>query len=201
RNIFKIMAKHLVVVESPAKAKTIEKMLGKGYTVQASYGHVRDLPKSKLGVEVEENFAPHYVIPTKVRKNVTKLKELAKKADLLYIATDEDREGEAIGWHIQKVLDMPPEKVRRVAFHEITKEAIDEAFAHPRQIDEHLVDAQQARRILDRLVGYKLSPLLWKKILRRLSAGRVQSVALRILAEREREIKSFNPEEYWKIGL
>ncbi|MEZ4210577.1 MAG: type I DNA topoisomerase [Patescibacteria group bacterium] len=195
------MAKHLVIVESPAKAKTIEKMLGKGYTVQASYGHVRDLPKSKLGVEVEENFAPHYVIPTKVRKNVTKLKELAKKADLLYIATDEDREGEAIGWHIQKVLDMPPEKVRRVAFHEITKEAIDEAFAHPRQIDEHLVDAQQARRILDRLVGYKLSPLLWKKILRRLSAGRVQSVALRILADREREIQGFNPEEYWKIGL
>lgn len=195
------MAKNLVIVESPAKAKTIEKMLGRGFTVQASYGHVRDLPKSKLGVDVENDFSPQYVIPTKTRKNVTKLKGLAKEAEILYIATDEDREGEAIGWHIQKVLDMPEEKVRRVAFHEITKEAIDAAFANPRKLDEDLVDAQQARRILDRLVGYKLSPLLWKKIFRRLSAGRVQSVALRIIAEREREIEKFQPEEYWKIEL
>lgn len=195
------MVKNLVIVESPAKAKTIEKMLGKGYSVQASYGHVRDLPKSKLGVDVDNDFAPQYVIPTKTRKNVTKLKALAKDAEILYIATDEDREGEAIGWHIQKVLDVPEDRVRRVAFHEITKEAITEAFANPRKLDEDLVDAQQARRILDRLVGYKLSPLLWKKIFRRLSAGRVQSVALRILAERERDIEKFVPEEYWKIEL
>jgi DNA topoisomerase-1 len=195
------MTKNLVIVESPAKAKTIEKMLGKGFTVQASYGHVRDLPKSKLGVDVEHDFEPQYVIPTKARKNVTKLKELAKKSDILYIATDEDREGEAIGWHIQEVLGVPLDRVKRVAFHEITKEAIDEAFANPRALHQDLVDAQQARRILDRLVGYKLSPLLWKKIFRRLSAGRVQSVALRILAEREREIEKFVPEEYWKIDL
>lgn len=195
------MVKNLVVVESPAKAKTIEKMLGKGFSVQASYGHVRDLPKSKLGVDVENNYDPQYVIPTKSRKNVTKLKGLAKDAEVLYIATDEDREGEAIGWHIQQVLGVPEDRVKRVAFHEITKEAIDEAFAHPRKIDISLVDAQQARRVLDRLVGYKLSPLLWKKIFRRLSAGRVQSVALRLLAEREREIEKFIPEEYWKIDL
>ncbi len=193
------MGKNLVIVESPAKAKTIEKMLGSKYTVQASYGHVRDLPKSKLGVDVDGDYSPQYVIPTKNRKQVTKLKELAKKADMLYLATDEDREGEAIGWHVQQVLGLPPEKVKRVAFHEITKEAIDAAFANPRDLDLNLVNAQQTRRILDRLVGYKLSPLLWKKIFRRLSAGRVQSVALRILAEREKEIEAFKPVEYWRI--
>ena len=195
------MAKNLVIVESPAKAKTIEKMLGRGFDVEASYGHVRDLPKSKLGVDVDGEFEPQYVIPTKARKNLTKLKKLAKEVDTLYIATDEDREGEAIGWHIQEVLNVPLDRVKRVAFHEITKEAIDRAFASPRTIDANLVDAQQARRVLDRLVGYKLSPLLWKKIFRRLSAGRVQSVALRLIAERERDIEKFNPEEYWEIKL
>lgn len=193
--------KDLVIVESPTKAKTIAKILGTKYRVEASYGHVRDLPKSKLGVNVDGDFSPDYVIPTASRKTVTKLKELAGKADHIYLATDEDREGEAIGWHVQAVLKAPESKIRRVAFHEITPEAIKEAFKHTRDLDLHLVDAQQARRVLDRLVGYKLSPLLWKKIFRRLSAGRVQSVALRLLVEREREIEAFKPEEYWTIAV
>lgn len=193
--------KDLVIVESPTKAKTIAKILGTKYRVEASYGHVRDLPKSKLGVDTEHDFSPEYVIPTASRKTVTKLKDLAKKADHIYIATDEDREGEAIGWHIQSVLKEPDGKFKRVAFHEITPEAIKTAFTHTRGLDLHLVDAQQARRILDRLVGYKLSPLLWRKIFRRLSAGRVQSVALRLLVEREREIEAFKSEEYWTIGV
>jgi DNA topoisomerase I len=195
------MSKSLVIVESPTKAKTIAKILGSDFQVEASFGHVRDLPKSKLGVDVENDFAPQYVIPTKSRKQVTKLKKLAEGAAKIYLATDEDREGEAIGWHIQTVLNAPDDKVTRVAFHEITPEAIKEAFAGGREIDRNLVDAQQARRILDRLVGYKLSPLLWKKLFRRLSAGRVQSVALRVLVEREREIEAFKPEEYWTIEV
>lgn len=193
------MSKDLVIVESPTKAKTIAKILGDKYKVEASFGHVRDLPKSKLGVDVEHDFEPEYVIPTASRKTVTKLKDLAKKSEEVYLATDEDREGEAIGWHIQQVLKLPDSKVKRVAFHEITPEAIKEAFGKTRAMDLHLVDAQQARRILDRLVGYKLSPLLWRKIFRRLSAGRVQSVALRLIVEREREIEAFKPEEYWTI--
>lgn len=197
----KTFMKHLVIVESPAKAKTIEKILGSGYKVQASYGHVRDLPKSKLGVNVDHDYEPEYVIPTKSRKNVTKLRDMVKDSDTIYIATDEDREGEAIGWHIAQVLNIDPEKLKRIAFHEITKEAVLHAIENPRDIDLHLVNAQQARRVLDRLVGYKLSPLLWKKLYRRLSAGRVQSVALRLLVEREKEIKAFNTEEYWTVGL
>ena len=197
----KDMAKNLVVVESPAKAKTIGKILGRNYKVLASYGHVRDLPKSKLGVDVEKNFEPQYVIPTKSRKNLTALKEAFKDADTMWLATDEDREGEAIAWHIQQGLKIPDEKVKRVAFHEITETAVKKAFENPRGLNMNMVNAQQARRVLDRLVGYKLSPLLWKKIFRGLSAGRVQSAALRLIVEREREIKAFKPEEYWEIDL
>ncbi|MFH0905252.1 MAG: type I DNA topoisomerase [bacterium] len=195
------MAKNLVIVESPAKAKTIGKILGRNYSVQASYGHVRDLPKSKLGVDVEHDFAPSYVIPPKSRKVITDLKKAAAGAELLYLATDEDREGEAIAWHLLQAMKADPTRVRRVAFHEITEPAVKEAFEHPRDLDTNLIDAQQARRILDRLVGYKLSPLLWKKICRGLSAGRVQSAALRLLVEREREVQAFKPEEYWEIDL
>jgi len=195
------MSKNLVVVESPAKARTIEKILGKEYTVEASFGHVRDLPQSKLGVDIEHDFEPQYITPTKNRKTITKLKELFAKAETLYLATDEDREGEAIAWHIQQALKAPSTQIKRVAFHEITPEAIEEAFHHPRDLNQNLVNAQQARRILDRLVGYKLSPLLWKKLFRGLSAGRVQSVTLRLLVEREREIQAFKPEEFWKIEV
>jgi DNA topoisomerase-1 len=195
------MTKNLVIVESPAKGRTIQKILGKNYKVEASFGHVRDLPKSKLGVDVEGDFLPQYVIPTKNRKTVTKLRDLAKDAEVVYLATDEDREGEAIGWHLLEAMKVDPAKSKRVVFHEITKDAIDEAFKKPRELDFNLVDAQQARRVLDRLVGYTLSPLLWKKIFRGLSAGRVQSVALRLVVEREREIEAFKPEEYWQIAV
>src|SRR3989344_8997778 len=195
------MTKSLVVVESPAKARTIEKILGKDYAVEASFGHVRDLPQSKLGVDVDHDFAPQYITPTKSRKTITKLKELFAKSKTLYLATDEDREGEAIAWHIQESLKAPDSKVERVTFHEITPEAVKASFQHPRKLDQNLVNAQQARRIVDRLVGYKLSPLLWKKLYRGLSAGRVQSVALRLLVEREREIGAFKPEEFWKIEV
>jgi DNA topoisomerase-1 len=192
--------KHLVIVESPAKARTIERYLGKDFTVRASYGHVRDLPKSKLGVDVEHNFAPEYIIPKKSQKNVTELKKQAKAADDLYLATDLDREGEAIAWHVLAALGFDESsKVHRITFNEITEEAIKNAIAHPRTINENLVDAQQARRVLDRLVGYELSPLLWKKIRSGLSAGRVQSVAVRLIVEREREIDAFKPKEYWSI--
>ncbi len=187
----------LVVVESPTKAKTISKFLGKGYQVVASFGHVRDLPKSKLGVDVEHNFEPQYIIPTKAKKTVTQLKKDAAKADEVILATDEDREGEAISWHIQEALKLKDPK--RIVFHEITEHAIQEALQHPRTIDMSLVNAQQARRVLDRIVGYKLSPFLWKKIVKGLSAGRVQSVAVRLIAEREAEIKAFVPVEYWSI--
>jgi len=193
------MAKNLVIVESPTKAKTISKFLGKDFVVESSFGHVRDLPKSKLGVDVDNNFEPQYAVPTKAKKTVADLKKLAAKSDLIYFATDEDREGEAISWHLIEILKPAKDKIKRIAFHEITNEAIQHAIQNPRNIDLNLVDAQQARRILDRLVGYKLSPLLWKKIARGLSAGRVQSVAVRLIVEREREIKAFNSEEYWSI--
>ena len=189
----------LIIVESPTKAKTITKFLGSGYTVLSSFGHVRDLPKSKIGVDIENGFEPHYIIPRTAKARVKDLKEKAKKATDVILATDEDREGEAIAWHIAHVLELDSEKAKRITFHEITKPAIEEALTHPRNIIMNLVDAQQARRILDRLVGYELSPFLWKKGMRGLSAGRVQSAALRLIAEREEEIKKFIPQEYWSI--
>jgi len=189
---------NLVIVESPAKAKTIEKYLGHDYKVLASFGHVRDLPTKKIGVDVKDNFKPTYEIPAKARKTIKALKEAMAKADQIYLATDYDREGEAIGWHIVQALK-PKQKPQRITFTEITKPAILDAVKHPREIDLHLVDAQQARRVLDRLVGYKLSPFLWRKITQGLSAGRVQSVALRLIVEREREIEAFKKDEYWSI--
>jgi len=193
------MTKKLVIVESPAKARTLGKLLGSGYSLKASMGHVRDLPRSQLGVDLEEGFTPKYVVPRAKSKIVKELKEAAKAASTIYLATDPDREGEAISWHLQTVTKTNRKPYHRVVFHEITKEAIERAFAKPRSIDMHLVNAQQARRILDRLVGYKLSPLLWQKVRRGLSAGRVQSVALRIIVDREREIERFVPVEYWTI--
>lgn len=191
--------KKLVIVESPTKAKTISKFLGKEYLIESSYGHVRDLPKSKLGIDVENNFQPSYIIPTKAKKRVSELKKLAEKSDEVILASDEDREGEAIAWHIAQILDKKSDKIKRIVFHEITKSAIDAAVKNPRDIDLNLVNAQQARRVLDRLVGYELSPFLWKKVFRGLSAGRVQSVALRLIADREKEIQAFNPQEYWSV--
>jgi DNA topoisomerase-1 len=189
----------LIIVESPTKAKTITKFLNKNFVVESSYGHVRDLPKSEMGIDIENNFTPSYIIPTAAKKKVTNLKKLAAKADKVILATDEDREGEAIAWHLLEALNIPESKTERIAFHEITKTAIEEALKNPRTIDINLVDAQQARRILDRLVGYELSPFLWKKVARGLSAGRVQSVAMRLIVEKEREILAFKPEEYWDI--
>ncbi len=191
--------KNLVIVESPTKARTLERFLGKDYQIIASMGHVRDLPKSELGVDVENNFNPQYIIPRDKRKRVNDLKKQMGSAKTLWLATDPDREGEAIAWHIEQLMDSNGKNVKRVVFHEITEEAIKDAFAHPREIDLQLVDAQQARRVLDRLVGYKLSPLLWVKVKRGLSAGRVQSVALRLIVEREREVLAFKPVEYWLI--
>ena len=188
----------LIIVESPAKGRTLQGFLGKEYEVQSSYGHVRDLPKSKLGVDVEHEFAPQYIIPLKAKKVVTALKKEAKKAEETILATDEDREGESIAWHLAETLEL--KNPRRIVFHEITKPAILEALKNPRSIDENKVNAQQARRILDRLVGYKLSPFLWKKVARRLSAGRVQSVAVRLVSEREKEIQKFVAQEYWTIA-
>lgn len=191
--------KNLVIVESPAKAKTIEKYLGGDYTVVASMGHLRDLPKSKLGVDVDDGFAPQY-IPVKGREDVIEdLKKKAKAAPTVYLATDPDREGEAISWHLKELLELPDEKAKRVTFNEITKRVVTESIQNPREIDIDLVNAQQARRILDRIVGYKLSPLLWKKVKRGLSAGRVQSVATRMVVDRESEINAFVPEEYWLL--
>lgn len=190
----------LLIVESPTKAKTISRFLDKTYKVESSYGHVMDLPKNKLGVDPENNFQPEYVIPEKAKKQVLKLKKLAEKADTIILATDEDREGEAISWHLIEALKLKKQKIERIAFHEITKNAIQKALESPRKLDMGLVDAQQARRVLDRLVGYKLSPLLWSKIRRGLSAGRVQSVAVRLIAEREEEINKFKEQEYWEIG-
>lgn len=188
-----------MIVESPTKAKTITKFLGKGYVVKSSFGHVRDLPKSKLGVDVEKNFEPHYIVSRDKTKVVKELKDAAKKADHVYFATDEDREGEAISFHLATILDIDPKKAERITFHEITKTAIMHAIENPRELDLNLVDAQQARRVLDRLVGYNLSPFLWRKVAKGLSAGRVQSVAVRLIVEREREIKDFKPEEYWTL--
>ena len=193
------MKKNLVIVESPAKARTLSKILGKGYSLKASMGHVRDLPKSRLGVDIENGFAPQYVVSRAKSKLVLELKQAAKTASAIYLATDPDREGEAISWHLVEVTKSDKTPYHRVVFHEITKEAIEQAFKHPRSIDMQLVNAQQARRILDRLVGYKISPLLWRKVRRGLSAGRVQSVALKIIVDREREIQKFIPVEYWTI--
>src|SRR6186713_202974 len=193
------MSKALVIVESPAKAKTINKYLGKDYKVIASMGHVRDLPKSKLGVDVDAGFEPEYVvIPTRA-KLVKELRDAAKSAEVVYVATDPDREGEAIGWHLAAELTGSKKKIRRLMFNEITKKAILEAMKSPGEINMKMVDAQQARRVLDRLVGYKISPILWDKVRRGLSAGRVQSVALKLICDREREIEGFVPEEYWHV--
>jgi DNA topoisomerase-1 len=189
----------LVIVESPAKARTVSRFLGKDYKVKASVGHVRDLLRSQLSVDVDQDFEPKYRVPNEKRSLVKDIKQLATKAEAVYLATDPDREGEAIAWHLSEAAEIDPEITHRVVFHEITRPAIEAAFAHPRAIDQHLVNAQQARRVLDRLVGYNLSPLLWQKVRSRLSAGRVQSVALRIVVDREREIESFIPEEYWTI--
>ncbi len=200
----------LVIVESPTKAKTITKFVGKDYKVVSSFGHIRDLPKSKMGIDIENNFEPEYVIPDKALKTVANLKKDAKKADTIILASDEDREGEAIAWHIAQALGLGNSKskitnskqlpkIKRIVFHEITKSAILEALENPRDVNMKLVDAQQARRILDRLVGYEMSPFLWKKVARGLSAGRVQSVAMRLIVEREREIQKFKVDEYWSI--
>src|SRR5881398_3624860 len=191
--------KNLVIVESPAKAKTINKYLGDDYVVRASMGHVRDLPPKGMGVDLK-TFEPEYEILESRGKVVTELRKLAKQSDQVYLATDLDREGEAIAWHLKEALGIPDERVARVIFNAITKSEIQKAFKNPHKIDQRRVDAQQARRILDRIVGYEISPLLWRKVAKGLSAGRVQSVAVRLVVEREREIEAFVPSEYWKIG-
>ena len=198
------MAKNLVIVESPAKAKTIKKFLGSGYEVVASQGHVRDLPKSQMGIDIEHDYEPKYITIRGKGELLASLRKEVKKADRVYLATDPDREGEAISWHLIAALGLNDEKnkdkqISRITFNEITKNAVKEAIRHPREIDMNLVDAQQARRVLDRMVGYRISPLLWAKVKRGLSAGRVQSVALRMIGDREDEINSFIPEEYWSI--
>ena len=191
--------KDLVIVESPAKAKTIEKYLGGKYKVKASMGHLRDLPKSKLGVDIEHGFEPEY-IPVKDKKElIAELKKDAKSAGTVYLATDPDREGEAISWHLKELLELDDDKAKRVTFNEITKKVVTESMENPRAIDSDLVDAQQARRVLDRIVGYQISPLLWKKVKSGLSAGRVQSVATRMVVDREEEIRAFQSEEYWLL--
>ncbi|PIT87633.1 MAG: type I DNA topoisomerase [Candidatus Magasanikbacteria bacterium CG10_big_fil_rev_8_21_14_0_10_40_10] len=192
--------KTLVIVESPTKAKTISKFLGKDFIVKSSFGHIRDLPKSKLGVDVANNFEPQYINSRDKLKTIKELKDSAKKTGNILFATDEDREGEAISWHLAHILGVKPNKAQRIVFHEITQHAIEEALKNPRPLDLKLFDAQQARRVLDRLVGYKLSPFLWKKVARGLSAGRVQSVAVRLVVEREREIQKFVPQEYWTVS-
>jgi len=193
------MAKNLVIVESPAKAKTIEKFLGKDFKVESSFGHIADLPSKELGVDVDGDFKPKYIVSTDKKSVVKKLKELAKKAELVWLASDEDREGEAIAWHLAETLKLDKSKTRRIVFHEITKTAIQTAIANPRDIDYNLVDAQQARRVLDRIVGYELSPVLWRKIKGGLSAGRVQSVSVRLIVERERQISDFTAEASYRI--
>ena len=191
--------KNLVIVESPGKVKTIQQYLGKEYLVKASIGHIRDLEEHKLSVDVANGFQPEYVIPADKKKVVAELKKLASQAQTVWLASDEDREGEAISWHLRETLELPREKTRRIVFHEITKQAILEAIEHPRDIDMNLVDAQLARRVLDRLVGFELSPILWRKIQPKLSAGRVQSVALRLIVDREKEIMAFRPEPYYRV--
>ena len=193
------MQKNLVIVESPAKAKTIEKFLGKDFKVLSSYGHIRDLKKKEFSIDVDKDFKPHYEIPADKKKIVTQLKEEAEQAETVWLASDEDREGEAIAWHLYEVLKLKPEHTRRIVFHEITKGAILKAIENPRDIDINLVDAQQARRILDRIVGFELSPVLWKKVKPALSAGRVQSVAVRLIVEREREIHAFQTEASYRV--
>ncbi len=191
----------VILVESPTKARTLGKFLGNTWRVAATYGHIRDLPERKIGIDIEHDFEPTYVQTDKQKEKIKEIKELTKEADTVYLATDPDREGEAIAWHVSQLLNPKKTDFKRIVFHEITKSAISEALAHPRSVDMPLVDAQQARRILDRLVGYKLSPLLWKKVRRGLSAGRVQSVAVRLVVEKEREIEKFVPVEYWTIQV
>ena len=193
------MQKNLVIVESPAKVKSIKKFLGKNYEVMASQGHIRDLPKSQLGIDVEHDFEPKYITIRGKGPLLASLKKAAKKADTVYLATDPDREGEAISWHLAAAMDLNDSNMKRITFNEITKKAVQASLKQPRAIDMNLVDAQQARRVLDRIVGYEISPILWKKIKRGLSAGRVQSVALRIICDRENEIAAFIPEEYWSL--
>jgi DNA topoisomerase I len=193
------MSKNLVIVESPAKAKTIEKFLGKDYTVKSSFGHIRDLPKKGLNIDIANNFAPTYEISPDKKKTIAELRKLAKTADDVWLASDEDREGEAIAWHLAQALKLDLKKTKRIVFHEITKTAIEAAIKNPRTVDQHLVDAQQARRLLDRLVGYELSPVLWKKVRTGLSAGRVQSVTVRLTVERERDIRAFEAESTYKV--
>ena len=196
------MKKSVLIVESPAKGKTIESYLGKGYKVVASFGHVRDLPKSKLGIDVEHDFEPQYMVPRGSATKIKQLKKATEGADIIYLATDLDREGEAIAWHLANILELKPEQeMKRITFAEITKPALEYAVAHPRDINQDLVDAQQARRVLDRLVGYSLSPILWKKVRYGLSAGRVQSVALKFITDREKDIEAFQSEEYWSIEV
>ena len=193
------MQKNLVIVESPAKAKTIEKFLGKDYKVMSSYGHIRDLKKRELSID-DKTLEPEYEIPEEKKKLVSELRSNAKKAEKVWLASDEDREGEAISWHLCEVLGLDEAKTKRIVFHEITKPAILEAIEHPRTLDMNLVNAQQARRVLDRLVGFKLSPVLWRKVKPALSAGRVQSVAVRLIVEREREIQAFKSEGYYVVN-
>ena len=193
------MQKNLVIVESPAKAKTIEKFLGKDYKVLSSYGHIRDLKKKEFSIDIDKDFKPHYEIPGDKKKVVEELKAEAKEAETVWLASDEDREGEAIAWHLYEVLKLQPEHTKRIVFHEITQSAILKAIEQPRNIDINLVDAQQARRILDRIVGFELSPVLWKKVKPALSAGRVQSVAVRLIVEREREIQAFQSEASYRV--
>ena len=193
------MPKNLVIVESPAKAKTIEKYLGKEYQVESSYGHIRDLVDKDLGIDIDHNYQPKYIVPKEKKEVVKKLKDLVKNADTVWLASDEDREGEAIAWHLAETLGLNPVTTNRIVFHEITKSAIERAIENPRKINQQLVDAQQARRILDRIVGYELSPVLWKKVQRGLSAGRVQSVAVRLIVEREREIQKFEAKDYFRV--
>src|SRR5579884_509496 len=192
------MPKNLVIVESPAKAKTIEQYLGKDYAVKSSFGHIRDLPKKGLNIDIEAGFAPKYEISSDKKKVVSELKKAASEREV-WLASDEDREGEAIAWHLTQALNLDPAKTKRIVFHEITKPAIVEAIKNPRTVNQQLVDAQQARRVLDRLVGYELSPVLWKKVRSGLSAGRVQSVAVRLIVEREREIRNFEAQSSFKV--
>ncbi len=194
------MSKNLVIVESPAKAKTIERFLGSDFKVTSCYGHIVDLPSKELGVDIDKGFQPKYIVSSDKKKVVTNLKSLAKKAELVWLASDEDREGEAIAWHLSNALKLDEKKTKRIVFHEITKKAILDAIQNPRKINYDLVNAQQARRVLDRLVGYQLSPVLWKKIKGGLSAGRVQSVSVRLTVEREREINSFSISDYYKTN-
>ena len=193
------MIKNLVIVESPAKAKTIENFLGKDYTVRSCFGHIRDLSAKTISVDIENNFMPKYEIPAEKTKVVNELKKLAKESEIIWLASDEDREGEAISWHLAEALKIDTAKAKRIVFHEITKTAITEAIKHPRKINIDLVDAQQARRVLDRLVGYELSPLLWKKVRPSLSAGRVQSVAVRLIVEGEEEIRNFKAVNFYRV--